>query len=241
MIASIHQPHYFPWVGYFDKMAKADAFVLLDQVQLEKNSLMLKNRVIDSNGEMKYVTISADTKDYLNREYCDIATKDDDIWKNRQLNMLQNYYRKARGFSEVFPVFRDFISQNYTTLCEWTCASIDLIRELLSLTTPIIYQSQVDYNRELKRSDLVYGICKAIGADTYFSGRGGSVEYLDREKFAENGVKIVFQDFVHPVYEQVNRQEFLPGVSILDMLFNCGIKETKDRFWESVNKTHELK
>lgn len=240
MIASIHQPHYFPWIGYFDKMAKADMFVLLDQVQLEKNSLMLKNRVIDTNGEKKYITITADTKDYLNREYCAIETKDDEIWKSRQLNAVQSYYRKAAGFKEVFPVFRDFLMRDYSTVCQWTIASIHLIRDLLSIDTKMILQSQVDYDRELKRSDLVYGICKAIGADTYFSGRGGSVEYLDRDKFAQNGVTIVFQDFDHPTYQQVNRQEFLPGVSILDMLLNCGIEGAKEKFWESVRRTHEF-
>lgn len=59
MRAAIHQPHYFPWLGYFDKMAKADTFVLLDEVQLEKNSLMLKNRVIATNGELNPMTTTA--------------------------------------------------------------------------------------------------------------------------------------------------------------------------------------
>ena len=240
MRIAIHQPHYFPWVGYFDKMAKADAFVLLDQVQMEKNSLMLKNRVIAPNGETKYLTISADSKNYLEREYRDISTKDSGIWKSRQLNAVCNYYRKASGYKEVMPLIEDFFSQEYNTVCQWTCSSIELIRKLLNITTPIIYQSEVDYDRRMKRSDLVYGICKAIGADTYFSGRGASVDYLDREKFSENGVRIIFQDFTHPVYIQTNSREFIPGISILDMLFNCGIEESRRIFWENVRSTNEF-
>ena len=162
MKAAIHQPHYFPWIGYFDKMAKADTFVILDQVQFEKGSQMVRNRVLDGNGEIKYITISGDTKDFLNREYRELLTKDVDA------------------------------------------------------------------------------ICNAIGVDTYFSGRGASMTYLNREKFAENGVKIVFQDFKHPIYPQCSTSEFVPGVSILDMLFNCGITESRRIFWENVNAAHEF-
>ena len=117
---------------------------------------------------------------------------------------------------------------------------MELVRELLDIQTPLIYQSTIDYDRDNKRSDLVYAICNAIGADTYFSGRGASMTYLDREKFAANGVKIVFQDFQHPVYPQCGRETFVPGVSILDLLFNCGVEESRRIFWETVRSSHEF-
>lgn len=240
MYASIHQPHYFPWVGYFDKMAKADVFVLLDQVQFGKGSQMIRNRVLDTNGEVKFLTISGETKDFLNREYRELATKDIPLWTARQVNALSSYYRKTPGAKELFPILKAFFQREYPTICQWTCGSIELIRELLDIRTPLLYQSDISYDHSCKRSDLVYAICKAIGANTYFSGRGASVEYLDREKFAENGVKIVFQDFTHPVYPQCNSKEFIPGISILDMLFNCGVEETRRIFWENVHSTHEF-
>lgn len=240
MKVAIHQPHYFPWLGYFDKMAKADVFVLLDQVQLEKNSLMLKNRILDKNGEVKFITISGETKGFLGREYRDILTKDVDVWKSRQMNAMRDYYRKAAFSKEIIPLLEEFFKQDLPTICQWTCGSIEWVRKLLGITTPLIYQSDVEYDRESRRSDLVYAICKAIGADTYFSGRGASVEYLDRERFAENGVSIVFQDFQHPVYPQCNSTEFVPGISVLDLLFNCGIEESRRIFWENVNSTHEF-
>lgn len=240
MIASIHQPHYFPWIGYFDKMAKADTFVILDQVQFEKGSQMIRNRVLSDTGEVKYITISGNTKDFLNREYRELATKNVEEWTSRQMNALQSYYRKARCRSEIFPLLEKFFQGKYPTICEWTCASMNLIREILEIKTPLLYQSAIEYDRNNKRSDLVYAICNAIGADIYFSGRGASMTYLDRGKFAENGVKIVFQDFQHPIYPQCNSSEFIPGISVLDMLFNCGIEESRQIFWNNVKQTHEF-
>ena len=240
MKVATHQPHYFPWIGYYDKMAKADVFVLLDQVQFEKGSQMSRNRVLAPNGETKFLTISGYTKDFLNREYREILTKDVEVWTVRQMNALQSYYRKASYQAEIFPLLKQFFQKDFKTICEWTCASMELVRELLEIKTPLIYQSDIQYDRDNKRSDLVCAICNAIGADTYFSGRGASMTYLNREKFVENGVKIVFQDFTHPVYTQCSSKEFITGISILDLLFNCGVEESRRIFWENVRSTHEF-
>lgn len=234
MRVAIHQPHYFPWIGYFDKMAKADKFIILDQVQFEKGSQMIRNRVIDTNGGLKYITISGETRDFLEKDYRDLATKNTKEWTDKQLNALRNYYRKAFGFSEVMPIVEEFLSRDYPTICEWTCASMKLVCKLLEIQTPIIMQSQIKYDQELRKSDLVFAICKSIGADIYFSGSGGSVEYLDREKFLRNGVDIVFQKFKHPIYSQINTKEFVSGVSILDLLFNCGVEDSRAIFWDNV-------
>ena len=241
MKIAIHQPHYFPWLGYLDKMAKVDAFILLDEVQFEKGSQMIRNRVLDINGEPKYLTMSADTNDYLNRQYKDLKVKDINIWTQKQLNMLFSYYKRADGFEEVYPLIEKFLAQEFETVCEWTCASIEFLCGLLDIKTPRIFQSQIEYDRSSSKSELVLEICKKQNADIYFSGRGGSVRYLDTEKFSDNGIKVVFQDFTHPEYTQVNAKEFVSGLSSLDMLFNCGIETTKRVFWENVSKSDEFK
>ena len=240
MRVAIHQPHYFPWIGYFDKMAKADRFVILDQVQFEKGSQMIRNRVIDTNGEPKFLTISGETGNFLEKEYRELATKNTREWTDKQLNSIKNYYRKSRGFKEMLPIMEEFLSRDYPTICEWTCASMTLVRQLLDIQTPLLMQSEIEYDHAFRKSDLVYAICNALGADTYFSGRGASVEYLDWEKFEQNGINIVFQDFIHPVYQQVNTAEFIGGVSVLDILFNCGIEESRRIFWENVRSTNEF-
>ena len=240
MKIAIHQPHYFPWIGYFDKIAKVDKFILLDQVQFEKGSQMIRNRVVSDAGVIKYITLSADTRNFLEREYRDILIKNADEWKTRQKNVLKNYYRGSEFSDEIMSMLNVFWRNNYQTVCEWTCKSIELICGLLNIGTELLYQSNILYEKDNKRSDLVLSICKNLEADYYFAGKGASVKYLDYQKFKNNGIDIVFQDFQHPVYKQCSSETFIPGVSVIDMLFNCGVKETKRIFWENVKNKNEF-
>ena len=231
MRVAIHQPHYFPWIGYFDKLAKADQFILLDEVQLEKGSQMVRNRVLDQQGEIKYLTIMGETKGFLGKRYRDLQTKENDVWKKRQINALESYYCRSKYKDEVLKIFSTFLDKNYPTICEWTSDSIRFVCQLLGIETKITLQSEIAYDRENKKSELVLALCEAVHADEYLSGRGASVRYLDRDAFKAHGINIVFQDFVHPFYAQVNSKSFVSGLSILDMLFNLGVDGTKATFW----------
>lgn len=240
MIVSIHQPQYFPWCGYFDKMQKSDLFIFLDMVSYVKGGKMNRNKVLDQNGAIQFITISGDMKNHLNREFRSIQTKNVEEWTSRQFNALANYYKKAPFRDEILGLLQTFFSQRYETVCQWSCASIGLVRDILEIKTPIAYQSDLEYSRSSRKSDLIYAICKTVSANVYFSGRGASAEYLDREAFAAGQIQIVFQDFQHPVYRQCSSREFVPGISILDMLFNCGIEDSRRIFWENVRGTHEF-
>ncbi len=58
----------------------------------------------------------------------------------------------------------------------------------------------------------------ALDAD----GAGG---YQDDERFSTADVALVYQDFVHPGYTQAGSGEFVPGLSVIDALMNCGRSE----------------
>ena len=45
MLVAIHQPNFLPWLGYFDKIARADRFVILDSVPLQLTGGNYTNRV----------------------------------------------------------------------------------------------------------------------------------------------------------------------------------------------------
>ena len=69
-------------------------------------------------------------------------------------------------------------------------------------------------------------ICKNIDADTYISGIGGR-NYIDNNIFTKNKIELVFQQYKPVPYKQRFSQEFIPDLSIIDMLSNVGTESYK--------------
>ena len=76
MKVAIHQPHYFPWMGYLDKMAKADKYIVLDEVQLEDRSPMVRNKFLQNNGEEHILGLSIRKKGYREKMTKEIELSD---------------------------------------------------------------------------------------------------------------------------------------------------------------------
>ncbi len=236
MMVAIHQPHYFPWLGYLAKMASVDRFILMDTVQLEKGSYMIRNRIADANGDIKYLTISAEKHGFLDKEYREIKTKEFAAYTGRQKNMILHAYKDCVHFDEVWDAITPIFTEEHGLLCEVTVHSIQILRRIFGIDTPIVMQSSLEVDSGLKKEKLVLELCKAAGASMYLSGRGASMQYLDVEEYDREGVHVVFQDFRHPVYEQTGSHPFIAGLSALDLLFNQGIEKSKELFWDSVDR-----
>ena len=236
MKIAIHQPHYYPWIGYFDKIAKADVFVLLTEVQLTDSSYMHRNRFIDVNGNIKYVTIPFNKKEYAKIAYNKLKINNSIAWQTRNANFIKETYKKAPFFNEVWDLIAHQFTTKYEHLNDLVCESIFLLCRILDIKTKVNFQENIEYDRHMQKSQLVMGICKAMKADIYLSGKGGSINYLNFDEFENNKIKIEFQNISAPYYKQINTNDFIGGISILDMLFNCGIEETKRIFWENVNE-----
>lgn len=239
MKIAIHQPHYFPWLGYLDKMSKVDQFILLDQVQLEKGSYMYRNRIVDATSEIKFLTVSADKHGFLEKPYSEILTKDQDTWKMKQAALLKNIYEDCTHFEEVWEQISAIFDKEHVFLCDIAIRSIEILCQMLQIKTPMVQQSQMYFDDSVKKNDLVLELCRSVGASCYLSGNGAR-KYTDEQSFADAGVQLRYQVFCQPQYPQLHNLEFIPGLSTLDMLFNCGVAETRRIFWENVNCTNEI-
>ncbi len=66
---------------------------------------------------------------------------------------------------------------------------------------------------------------KKLEGQTYLSGYGGE-KYQEDDLFREAGITLQYYDFKPPTYPQLWR-DFIPKLSIVDLLFNCGPESLK--------------
>ena len=216
MIATIHQPEYLPYIGFFDRISKADIFVILDNVQYQKNAFINRNRIKTSQG-WQWLTVPVKQREAL-KNINEIEISNEIDWRARHWKALLYNYNKAPYFKKYSDFFEKLYKQDWTSLANLDVYLIENIMDMLGLKKEIKKSSLL--KAEGRTTDLLVNICKILGADTYLSGSGGK-GYMDLGKFKKQDIDVVFQEFTHPVYSQ-QFKEFIPNLSIIDLLFNCG-------------------
>ena len=235
MIVAIHQPHYFPWLGYLDKIAKADIFILMDDVQLTDKSNMFRNKFLAKNGKEKYLTVCFQKKGYMQMPFNQVKLNDTVKWQRDHINFLRDTYRKAPYFTEIWTLIEPILTKKYELICDVDIDTISLLCRVFNIKTKIIKQRNLVYDKESKKSELVLSLCKSVNAGVYFSGNGAR-KYMDMELFKKNNIDVIYQKFQYPYYKQINTDTFIPNLSSLDFLFNCGIDKANQMFWDNVEK-----
>ncbi len=215
LIVTIHQPQYLPWIGYFDKISKADCFCFLDNVQFKKNEWQNRNRIKTAQG-WQWLTVPV--KHRFPQTIEEVEINKTVNWRRKHLQALATNYKKAPFFDEYIEFFEDIYSNEWEFLSELNIYVIDKLCDILNLQTKTVLTSSFIISGD--PTDRLINICKALGADTYLSGKDGN-NYMDLERFKERGIGVVFQGFQHPVYPQLYG-EFESCLSIVDLLFNCG-------------------
>ena len=231
MILSAHQPAYLPWLGYFEKIQKADVFIYLDTVQFEKNSFINRNKIKTPQGG-QWLTIPVKVKGHTNGTLIDTEVDDGQPWRSKHLKSIEMNYRKAPYFTECFPKIERLPWIPTNNLAELCWQQLNFWLTEFQIDTQIIRSSELDIRS--KKSDLVLDLCKHFAAEHYLSGALGR-DYLNENDFAVAGIKVEYQEFIHPVYPQ-RWGGFEPYMGIVDYWMNCGsgtlafTKERTDKF-----------
>ena len=216
MIVAVHQPQYLPWLGYFDKIRRADVFCYLNDVQYKKNEWQNRNRIKTAQG-WQWVTVPVRYRfpQKINEVYINNAVE----WKKKHLQAMVTNYNRAPYFKQVVGILEDAFSKDWEFISELNVYLIESFKSLLNLEAKRSVRSS-DLELRDEPTDRLIDICKALGADTYLAGQGG-IEYMDVERFEKSGLKVIIQEFKHPVYPQMF-EEFQSHLSIVDLLCNCG-------------------
>lgn len=226
MIITIHQPEHLPWLGFFNKISKAEKFVILDNVQFRKNYFQNRNRIVGSNG-IQFINVPTRTKGHMgsNLAHTEISTDGANVkWREKYLRTIQMSYSKHQFFSEVFPVLEGAINLDTNLLCDINLAIIKSFADKLNIHLEYIRASEMDLDGA--KSDLILDICEKLGADVYIAGSSGR-DYLDMKSFTDVGIVVKYNDYIHPVYLQRKTKEFESNLAALDLFMNYGWAEGK--------------
>lgn len=218
MIAAIHQPNFIPWIGYFYKMLKCQRFVFLDDVQYNRRSVTSRVKIKIQQGE-KWLPVPVKKKGRYHQLVSEVELETGDIWKKKILGTLQSSYGKAPYYKTYFPEFETILQEEHHSLAELNIELIQWLANAFDIKTPMVKSSELAGITGQSTERLV-SICKAVGARQYLSGFGGQ-NYQEEEIFKENSIELVVYDFKHPEYPQL-WGAFIPGLSAIDLLFNCG-------------------
>jgi hypothetical protein len=143
-----------------------------------------------------------------------------DGWETKHWKRLLQEYGQAPYFRQYRERLEPVYAVRQDSLAEFNCELIEFVRVSLGIGTRVVKASELAVSGQ--SSDLLLAICKDLGATTYLSGQGGK-KYLDTAKFEAAGIAVEYQEFLHPQYRQ-GRGEFVPNLSILDLLFHAGVE-----------------
>jgi hypothetical protein len=213
---AIHQPQYLPWLGYLAKWAAADLFVFLDTVQYEKNGWQNRNRIKTADGA-RWLTVPVRAR--LGTSIAEVAVDVDQPWRERHLRAIETAYGRAPHFAARRDALVRLYAEPGERLAPVAVASAELLARAVGVGTPARLASSLAADDDDPTGRLV-ALCRAVGADTYLAG-GHGARYMDRKRFADAGIRVLYQAYSHPVYAQ-QHGDFVPFLSGLDLLLNHG-------------------
>lgn len=216
MIVAVHQPNYLPWLGYFAKIAQADVFVLLDDVQFSKGSYT--NRVqIARSGAGVWLTLPVRHEFGAAIDAVQVARDD---WARSHADTLRQSYRKAAHFGDVWPTISDWLAGASGSLAAINGRLVRDIAARLGLAARFETSAALGITAEAADERLALIVARLAPGGTYLSG-GGGAKYQSAAVFDAHGVTLAYSAFKPSPYPR-SGEPFIAGLSILDALFHTG-------------------
>lgn len=217
----IMQPSYLPWLGYFDLFIQSDLFLVYDNVQFDKDGWRNRNKIKTPQGP-QWLTVPVLTKGKERPTNLEIQINTREPWVRKHLKSIEQNYCKSTHFEEIYPLLEEGFYQEYERLIDLNMYFIDAFRRYLGLQTPWQLVSELKLDLPEGKNEKLVALCRHFKADEFYEPSGGK-GYIDSPLFEQNGIRLTFQNYHHPVYPQLHG-DFVPHLSIIDLLLNCGGK-----------------
>jgi hypothetical protein len=215
---AIVQSNYIPWKGYFDLIAAVDEFILYDDMQYTRRDWRNRNQIKTAQG-MQWLTIPVKVKGNYHQTIRETEIAGSQWTQHHWKTLVQNY-RTAPCFSEIADWLEPlYLADPPTHLSQLNRRLIEAVCVYMGIKTKI--SNSWDYPLKGGKTERLADLCVSAEGDEYISGPAAK-EYIEEAVFSERDIKLTWFDYSrYPKYPQL-WGEFTHGVTILDLLFNCG-------------------
>jgi WbqC-like protein family len=214
---AIVQSNYIPWKGYFDLIAAADEFIVYDDMQYTRRDWRNRNKIKTPHG-LQWLTIPVRVKGNYHQRIRDVEIANPD-WTADHWKTLTHNYKRANYFDEIADLLAPTYEKSYRTLSQLNRRLIETLCRYIGIETKI--SNSWDYTLTDGKSERLVDLCVQAGATEYISGPSAK-DYIDEGVFVHRGIKLTWFEYSgYPEYPQL-WGTFEHGVTILDLLFNCG-------------------
>jgi len=218
MKLAVMQPYLFPYIGYFQIIYASDLFLIYDDVAYIKRGYINRNSVLSANGATRFtIPVPGASQNKLISDL-EFAT---DVAK--VLKTIEHSYSKAPYFEPVFPLIQQILEHQDRSIASVCLKSYQAIFSYLNLDKQFKKTSELDYNRTASAQDRLIALSHKFEANCYINAPGGRSLYA-KSDFVEKGVELKFIDSLPVEYRQGDG-EFVPNLSIIDVLMHCPPEE----------------
>ena len=220
MILSANQPYFFPFPGFFYKAYLSDIFVILDNVQFPRGTTWItRNRFKNDQGSL-WMTVPVKKKGLGLQKIDAVRICHNGRWPQKHLKSLKNAYSRAPYFKVHIGFLKALLSTKFEKLIDLNLNVIQYLMQQLKIETKVVLLSELGIHSTGDK--LLIEICRKMGASRFLA-QSAAQKYLDADRFADAGIRVT--QFKQPllIYPQL-WGSFIPNLSALDLIFNCGPK-----------------
>lgn len=215
MKVGIIQSNFIPWRGYFDFIDDVDLFVFYDDVQYTHRDWRNRNRIKTCDGaEWLSVPVIHDSTTLVENARVDYTGR----WVEKHIRTMSFAYAKAPHFAALSEEYFTILRERRTTISELNIALCKWVMQKLAITTRTLKSSEIGIRGDKYQRPLL--LLERLGATSYLSGPSARA-YTDPDLYRSRGIALEFKRYEYAEYPQLHGP-FVPDVSVLDLLFNCG-------------------
>ncbi|MCC7242616.1 MAG: WbqC family protein [Acidobacteria bacterium] len=226
MVLGLMQPYFFPYLGYFDLISRADGWIAFDTAQYIRRGWVNRNRILHPAAGWQYVTVPV-RRHRRSTPISEICIDGSQPWAARIEGQLRHYRRHAPYYEAVMALVGDCLHTGEPSLARLNLAALGRVCTYIGLPFEGRFLSEMGLTLGPIEGpgDWALRVAEALGAAAYLNPSRGSALFSPAA-FASSGIELRLLPppvitYACPGYV------FEPALSILDVLMWLSPEEVR--------------